>query len=181
MHRSEYVVNDTWFTIGMRGSGSNTMVTENLRLPENRVITFEELMGTGPERDQDATFGRRLTPHLTMSTTIQSPSLGAAYAALDYTTEIAPKRGITYTDYKRQIDSGAFVHDLGAAVDCCFANDLRSPLESGDSSSPEARLALPRPVFLPDGDSDILRESPRASESPRTRLRRSCRCLSRGA
>jgi alkylation response protein AidB-like acyl-CoA dehydrogenase len=72
-------------------------------------------MGNGPEKDPSATFGRRLTPHLTMSTSIQSPSLGAAYAALDNTTELAGKRGITYTHYKKQVDSGAFVQNLGAA------------------------------------------------------------------
>ena len=115
MHRSEYQVQDTWFTIGMRGSGSNTMVAQDLRLARNRIITFEDLMGTGPERDPKATFGRRLTPHLAMSTTIQSPSLGAAYAALDYVTEVAPKRSITYTNYLKQTDSGAFVQNLGGA------------------------------------------------------------------
>ena len=115
MHRSEYEVQDTWFTIGMRGSGSNTLVAQDLWLAKNRIITFEDLMGSGPERDPEATFGRRLTPHLTMSTTIQAPSLGASYAALDYVTEVAPKRSITYTRYGKQTDSGAFVQNLGAA------------------------------------------------------------------
>ena len=115
MRRDEFEIQDTWFTIGMRGSGSNTMVTENLWVPKNRVITFEQLMGNGPELDPDATFGRRLTPHLTMSTTIQSTSLGAAYAALDYTTDLSTKRPVTYTHYKKQVDSGAFVQNLGAA------------------------------------------------------------------
>lgn len=115
MRRDEYAIQDTWFTIGMRGSGSNTMVTENLWVPKNRVITFEQLMGNAPEQDPRATFGRRLTPHLTMSTTIQAPSLGAACAALDYTTDLSGKRPVTYTHYKRQVDSGAFVQNLGAA------------------------------------------------------------------
>ncbi|MFX1671028.1 acyl-CoA dehydrogenase [Paraburkholderia sp. A2WS-5] len=115
MRREEFEIQDTWFTIGMRGSGSNTMVAENLWVPKNRVITFEQLMGNVPEQDPHATFGRRLTPHLTMSTTIQSSSLGAAYAALDYTTNLSGKRGITYTHYRKQVDSGAFVQNLGAA------------------------------------------------------------------
>lgn len=115
MRRDEFEIQDTWFTIGMRGSGSNTMVTNDLWVPHNRVITFQALMGNGPEQDSHATFGRRLTPHLTMSTSIQSPSLGAAYAALDHTQELAGKRGITYTHYQKQVDSGAFVHNLGAA------------------------------------------------------------------
>ncbi len=115
MRRDEFEIQDTWHTIGMRGSGSNTMIAENLWVPKNRVITFKQLMGDEQEKNPNATFGRRLTPHLTMSTTIQSCSLGAAYAALDYTTSVAGKRGITYTHYSKQVDSGAFVQNLGAA------------------------------------------------------------------
>ncbi len=115
MRRDEFDIQDTWYTIGMRGSGSNTMITENLWVPKKRVITFEQLMGNEQEKDPLATFGRRITPHLTMSTTIQSSSLGAAYAALDYTTSVSGKRGITYTHYRKQVDSGAFVQNLGMA------------------------------------------------------------------
>jgi alkylation response protein AidB-like acyl-CoA dehydrogenase len=146
MRRGEYEVKDTWYTIGMRGSGSNTMVTENLWVPQNRVITFRQLMGDENEKDPHTTFARRLTPHLTMSTTIQSASLGAAAAALDYVTDKAQSRGITYTHYKRQIDSGAFVQNLGhvamkidsallllqrsaAAIDAAASRTIPMPLE----------------------------------------------------
>src|SRR5699024_10421697 len=114
MKRGEYEVEDTWYTIGMRGTGSNTMHTEDLWVEDHRVITFDQLMGPGFEQDAEATFGRRLTPHLTMSTTIQSSSIGAAYAALDYLRDRGAKRGITYTHFKKAIDSGAFVQVLGA-------------------------------------------------------------------
>lgn len=90
------------------------MIAEDLWVPHNRVITFEALMGMDPEREAQETFGRRLTPHLTMSTTIQAPSVGAAYAGFDYTAGLANKRGITYTHYTKQSDSGAFVQNLGA-------------------------------------------------------------------
>lgn len=115
MKRGEYEVEDTWHTIGMRGTGSNTMHTENLWVEDHRVVTFDQLMGPGFEQDPNATFARRLTPHLTMSTTIQSSSVGAAYAALDYVSDRGAKRGITYTHFKKATDSGAFVQDLGAA------------------------------------------------------------------
>ncbi|GLB69129.1 hypothetical protein [Arthrobacter mangrovi] len=115
MKRGEYEVEDTWFTIGMRGTGSNTMHTRDLWVEDHRVISFEQLMGRGYEQQADETFARRLTPHLTMSTTIQSSSVGAAYAALDYVRERANKRGITYTHFKKASDSGAFVQDLGKA------------------------------------------------------------------
>ncbi len=115
MRRDEFEIQDTWYTIGMRGSGSNTMVAENLWVPKERLITFQQLMGDVQEQDPLATFGRRLTPHLTMSTCIQAPSLGAAQAAVDFTSDVSGKRGITYTHYKKQSDSGAFVQNLGTA------------------------------------------------------------------
>lgn len=115
MKRGEYEVEDTWHTIGMRGTGSNTMLTRDLWVEDHRVVTFTQLMGPGYEQDAEETFARRLTPHLTMSTTIQSSSVGAAYAALDYVAERANTRGITYTHFKKASDSGAFVQDLGKA------------------------------------------------------------------
>ncbi|MFC4520209.1 acyl-CoA dehydrogenase [Cupriavidus pinatubonensis] len=147
MRRNEFEVQDTWFTIGMRGSGSNTMVAEDLWVPKNRVITFEQLMGNGPEQDPHATFGRRLTPHLTMSTSIQSPSLGAAYAALDYTTDLSRKRAITYTHYKKQVDSGAFVQNLGAAsikIDAARSLLERAAAEIDAVASGSAPMPLER-------------------------------------
>ncbi|MCS5478246.1 hypothetical protein NYP18_01085 [Corynebacterium sp. YIM 101645] len=120
MKRGEYQVEDTWYTIGMRGTGSNTMQTKDLWVEDHRVITFERLMGQGFETQAEETFARRLTPHLTMSTTIQSASVGASYAALDYVADRAGKRGITYTNYRKASDSGAFVQNLGhagAAID----------------------------------------------------------------
>jgi alkylation response protein AidB-like acyl-CoA dehydrogenase len=145
MKRGEYTVKDTWFTIGMRGSGSNTMVAEDLWIPKNRIISFEQLMGQGPEKDPNATFGRRLTPHLTMSTTIQAPSLGAAEAALAFVTDLSTKRGITYTSYKRQVDSSAFVQGLGAAamkIDGAYLQLLRSAQMIDAAASSTEPIAL---------------------------------------
>ena len=113
--KDEFWVKDSWYTIGMRGTGSNTMIVEDRWIPANRLVSFERLMGDGFERDPRQSFGRRLTPHLTMSTTIMSPLLGAAEAGLGLVRDKAHNRGITYTNYKRQVDSGAFVHGLGAA------------------------------------------------------------------
>lgn len=145
MRRGEYEVRDTWHTIGMRGSGSNTMHTKDLWVPQGRVITFTQLMGDANERDPRATFARRLTPHLTMSTTIQAASLGAAQAALDHVTEKAQNRGITYTHYKRQIDSGAFVQNLGQAsmkIDSALLLLQRSAAEIDEAAAGTTPMPL---------------------------------------
>jgi 3-hydroxy-9,10-secoandrosta-1,3,5(10)-triene-9,17-dione monooxygenase len=46
---SDYKVVDTWFTAGMRGTGSNTIVTENAFVPKNRAVALSKLIeGKGP-------------------------------------------------------------------------------------------------------------------------------------
>jgi alkylation response protein AidB-like acyl-CoA dehydrogenase len=45
----EYKVADTWFTVGMRGTGSNTIVTENVFVPKSRTLRLSNLReGKGP-------------------------------------------------------------------------------------------------------------------------------------
>lgn len=115
MRREQYTIEDTWHTLGMRGTGSDTMVAENIRIPADQLITFERMMGTELESDPMADFSRRITPHLTMATTIAAPSVGATQAALDVVRAQASRRPVTFTTYAHQEDSGAFVHGIGAA------------------------------------------------------------------
>ena len=45
----DYTVRDTWFTAGMRGTGSNTIVTDNVFVPETRMLRLTDLrQGRGP-------------------------------------------------------------------------------------------------------------------------------------
>lgn len=115
MKRSEFSIKDTWYTIGMRGTGSNTMVAEDIWIEEERLVPFEQLIGSAQESDPEATFGVRITPHLTMSTTIQAPNVAAAQAALDYVAGRANSKGITGTPYSPATQSSAFVQTLGSA------------------------------------------------------------------
>jgi alkylation response protein AidB-like acyl-CoA dehydrogenase len=46
---SEFTVQDTWFTAGMRATGSKTVVTDNVFVPHSRVLRLRDLRdGTGP-------------------------------------------------------------------------------------------------------------------------------------
>lgn len=113
--RHQYTVEESWFTIGMRGTASNTMVVEDQFVPDNQIIPTDRMMGPGFEQEENETFGRRLAPHLTMSTTIATPALGASERALDFVIEMSHKRGVTNTSYFPQHASGAFVSGLGKA------------------------------------------------------------------
>jgi 3-hydroxy-9,10-secoandrosta-1,3,5(10)-triene-9,17-dione monooxygenase len=45
----DYTVRDTWFTAGMRGTGSKTIVTDNVFVPAGRVLRLADLRdGTAP-------------------------------------------------------------------------------------------------------------------------------------
>jgi alkylation response protein AidB-like acyl-CoA dehydrogenase len=78
----DYKVADTWFTVGMRGTGSNTIVTENAFVPKSRTLRLSDLReGKGPGAALHA--GRIFhTPFITYAPlTFVTPMVGAAQGA----------------------------------------------------------------------------------------------------
>ncbi len=105
---SELTIEETWFTAGMRGSGSNTTVAENVFVPEHRLMPIPGLLS-----------GEVLTPYKgealyrsafvpVAALILVGPQLGLCARALEYVLEMAPKRRIAYTFYTRQTDSPSF-------------------------------------------------------------------------
>lgn len=45
--REEFQIHDTWYTTGLRGTGSNDIEARNLFVPEERVFTFEDASHEG--------------------------------------------------------------------------------------------------------------------------------------
>ena len=47
--RSDFAIKDTWFNVGLRGSGSNTVVIDDVFVPSHRALEFPDMVeGTGP-------------------------------------------------------------------------------------------------------------------------------------
>ncbi|MET7602502.1 acyl-CoA dehydrogenase family protein [Streptomyces avermitilis] len=46
--RSSYRIEDTWFNVGMRGTGSNTLVAEDVLVPERRTFADTDLFAGRP-------------------------------------------------------------------------------------------------------------------------------------
>lgn len=98
---------DVWHTSGLRGTGSNDVVAENVFVPEHRVMDWEQLSATNNP-------GSELHPdplvHAPMATLLNlvapSAALGAAEQALDLFRETIVVRKVKNTTGNRQADSG---------------------------------------------------------------------------
>ncbi|WP_326837530.1 acyl-CoA dehydrogenase family protein [Amycolatopsis rhabdoformis] len=99
---ADLTVEDTWFVVGMRGTGSNTLVADEVFVPEHRFISVPK-MTVGevatPFKDE-ALYRSPFVPGAAII--LAGPQLGLAQAALDLVVEKAPRRGISYTFYENQ-------------------------------------------------------------------------------
>jgi two-component flavin-dependent monooxygenase len=90
--RADYGVKDTWSPVGMRGTGSNTLVLDGVFVPEHRAFDREEmLLG----RAVGSSAPCHAVPLRTVSGILfASPALGAARGALrEWSERIARKVG----------------------------------------------------------------------------------------
>lgn len=103
---SDITIKDTWFSIGMRGTGSNTIVAEKTFVPNHRVISLSKAIQgeyPSPYANDEALYRSAFCPVL--ATVLVGPVLGLARAALDDFTERLPGKGIQYTWYEKQSEA----------------------------------------------------------------------------
>ncbi len=116
MPMSELTIEDTWFTAGMRGSGSNTTIAEDVFVPEHRLVSIPAVLaGTPPTPYKDeALYRSGFVPVAALI--LVGPQLGLCSRALEYVLEMAPQRRIAYTVYSRQTDSPSFQLNMAKAA-----------------------------------------------------------------
>ncbi|NIL80705.1 oxidoreductase [Rhodococcoides kroppenstedtii] len=105
---SDYTVDDTWYVTGMRASGSNTVVADDVFVPEHRMLSMMgAFSGSYVAERTDSAFARSaFGPMLVM--VLVGPQLGMGRAALDLVTTKAAEKSLAYTVFERQADSVAF-------------------------------------------------------------------------
>jgi 3-hydroxy-9,10-secoandrosta-1,3,5(10)-triene-9,17-dione monooxygenase len=112
---SELLIEDTWHAVGMKGTGSHTIVAEEVFIPDHRLLSMAAL--AGPDRltpyKEEALYRSSLFPSLV--TLLLGPMLGMAARALEYVMERAPEKGIAQTTYQPQSSSTGFQASLGNA------------------------------------------------------------------
>jgi 3-hydroxy-9,10-secoandrosta-1,3,5(10)-triene-9,17-dione monooxygenase len=98
-------IEDTWFTAGMRGTGSNTLVGTDVFVPNHRIISVPRAIEgkyATPFKDEPL-YRAAFIPILSLI--LIGPQLGMARAALETVLQQVPKRGIAYTVYTKQVEA----------------------------------------------------------------------------
>jgi 3-hydroxy-9,10-secoandrosta-1,3,5(10)-triene-9,17-dione monooxygenase len=137
MPMHELSVEDTWFVVGMRGTGSNTIVADDILVPDHRILPMPRAIeGEYPTEFKDEVLYRSaFIPVLALI--LVGPLLGLARAALQYVVEKAPRRAITYTSYEHQTDSVAFqmaIAEAAAKVDTAHLHAYRAAADIDDAA-----------------------------------------------
>jgi 3-hydroxy-9,10-secoandrosta-1,3,5(10)-triene-9,17-dione monooxygenase len=117
---SECRIEDTWYNVGLRGTGSNDVLGEDLFVPEHRSVRYEEIQNcTAPGRLAVTGNIYRL-PGKSRNHEIIAPALGAARGAFAHWIEWSNGRasyrtGEVFTkDVHRQIGTAQIEADLDA-------------------------------------------------------------------
>ncbi|MGP0092652.1 MAG: acyl-CoA dehydrogenase family protein [Xanthobacteraceae bacterium] len=134
---SDYKVVDTWFTVGMRGTGSNTIVTENAFVPKSRTLRLSDLReGKGPGGALHASRIFR-TPFISYAPlSFVTPMVGAAQGAYEHFREWTKVRkgpgGVSVAERTSiQVQLARTAADLDAAELL-----LRRAVEAAEAATP---------------------------------------------
>ncbi|MCV7228043.1 acyl-CoA dehydrogenase family protein [Mycolicibacterium komossense] len=106
--KADFRIEDTWYVTGMRSSGSNTIVTEDVFVPEHRYTSMIPMVtGQYISDHPDAPLYRSaLAPMLVM--VLVGPQLGFGRAALDLVIRKGATKSLAYTVFEQNRDSVAF-------------------------------------------------------------------------
>ncbi|MEU1667585.1 acyl-CoA dehydrogenase family protein [Streptomyces sparsogenes] len=113
----ELTIEDTWHVAGMRGTGSNTLVADEVFVPAHRIMSVTQAVeGTCPtEHKDEALYRSALVPVLAL--VLAGPQVGLARAGVDVVTaSLAQGRGIAYTFYERAREAPSTQIQLAEAV-----------------------------------------------------------------
>ena len=157
MPMSDLTIEDTWHMAGMRGTGSNTIVANNVFVPEHRFLPYPSALGGtyATEHTDEVLYKVAFVPVTILI--LVSAQLGVARAALDFTIAKAGARGITHTRFAKQHESAGFqilVAEAAAKIETAYlhafrcADDLDRHARSGSYPDVTARARMRLDVSL---------------------------------
>ncbi|WP_461174827.1 acyl-CoA dehydrogenase family protein [Arthrobacter sp. Z1-9] len=114
---SELSIEDTWHVAGMRGTGSNTLVANDVFVPRYRIMSLTQAVeGKYPtEHTDEALYRSAFVP--VASLILIGPQLGLAKGALNFVkNSLAKGKGIAYTFYDRATDAGSTQINIAQAA-----------------------------------------------------------------
>src|ERR1700760_2744935 len=113
---ADMVVEDTWFVAGMKSSGSNCLVADDVFVPAHRVMSVPPAIEGhyGTEHTDEVFYRSALVPILAL--VLIGPQLGMGRAALELVRSKAAKKPISYTFFEAQADSVGFQLQIAEAA-----------------------------------------------------------------
>jgi 3-hydroxy-9,10-secoandrosta-1,3,5(10)-triene-9,17-dione monooxygenase len=110
-------IEDTWYVAGMKGTGSNALIANEVFVPDYRILSLPHAIeGDYPteHKQEEALYRSAFVPVAVL--VLLGPQLGLGRAALQYVIEKAPQRSIAYTSFQKQTDSVAFQLQIAEAA-----------------------------------------------------------------
>jgi alkylation response protein AidB-like acyl-CoA dehydrogenase len=115
--RVDLSLEDTWFVAGMKSTGSNCLIAEDVFVPEHRVMLVPPaILGQYPSEHlaSEPFYRSALVPVLAL--VLVGPQLGMGQAALDYVISKAAKKPVSYTFFAAQAESTGFQLQVAEAA-----------------------------------------------------------------
>lgn len=104
--RSDYEIEDTWHVVGMRGSASNTIVVNDVFVPDHRVMLMSDAIPGNYLNEKLAEEPAHRTAFVpVLALVLIGTQLGLARAAFDYVIERTHTKPISYSFFERAADS----------------------------------------------------------------------------
>lgn len=135
--RADITIEDTWYTVGMRGSGSNCVVAQDIFVPDHRLLDIGAAVQSdyATEFKDEAAYRAAFVPVAAL--VLVGAQLGIGRAALQYVTDKAPQRAIAYTTFTKQSDSVVFQTQLADAalmIDTAHLHAFRAAADIDDAA-----------------------------------------------
>lgn len=113
---AELELEDTWFVAGMKSSGSNCLIANDVFVPAHRIVSVPEAIAGNyaTEHSEETLYRSTFVPLLSL--VLAGPQLGMGRKALQIVREKAATKPISYTFYTAQSDSVAFQLQLAQAA-----------------------------------------------------------------
>ncbi|WP_417521924.1 acyl-CoA dehydrogenase family protein [Marinobacter sp.] len=114
--KDQFDIDDTWFTSGMRASGSNCIVIKDVVVPNHRLLDMNQALNSeyATEHKDEIAYQKPLMPIAALI--LVGAQLGLGRAALQHVIEKAPNRAIAYTNFQSQSESSVFQAQVADAA-----------------------------------------------------------------
>lgn len=122
---SDLTIEDTWHVVGMQGTGSNTLVADEVFVPDYRIMSVSQAInGVYPtEHTDEALYRSAFVPVLAI--VLAAPLAGMARGAYGIVRGSLDKgRGISYTFYEKAIDATSIQIGMAQAAEWLDSMDL---------------------------------------------------------